>query len=259
MSSLLATQPRPITYPDSDGEPMSDNTVQFDAIMTIEANLEILFRDDPQVFVAGDLLWYPVEGNNKLRAAPSVLVAFGVPKGDRGSYRQWEENDIPPQVVFEVLSFSNLAGEMTRRFAFYEEHGVQEYYIFDPEDGRWDGWLRLDGRLRPIDSMIGWVSPRLKIRFEQHPNGDLLLFHPDGERFLSSLEMDSVKREALEATQLERLAREQAQRRADQAQQQAAQAQQQAAQAQQQAAQAQQRADRLSEQLRAAGIEPSEA
>ena len=74
----------------------------------------------------------------------------------------------------------------------------------------------------------------------------------DGERFLSSLEMDSVRREAIEATgeaieatQLERLAREQAQRRADQAQQ--------------QTAQAQQRADRLAEQLRAAGIEPSEA
>ena len=245
MSSFLATKPRPITYPDSDGEPLADNTIQFDAIMTIESNLEILFRDDPQVFVAGDLLWYPVEGNNKLRAAPDAMVAFGVPKGDRSSYRQWEENDIPPQVVFEVLSPGNRTGEMTRKFAFYDEHGVEEYYIFDPDDGHWDGWLRQDGRLRPIDSTIGWISPQLKIRFEQHPNGDLLLFHPDGERFLSSLEMDSGRREALEATQLERLAREQAQRRADQAQQ--------------QAAQAQQRADRLAEQLRAAGIEPSEA
>ena len=84
MSSLLTSQPRPITYPDSDGEPMADNTIQFDAIMTIESNLEILFRDDPQVFVAGDLLWYPVEGNNKLRVAPDAMVAFGVPKGDRG-------------------------------------------------------------------------------------------------------------------------------------------------------------------------------
>jgi len=24
----------------------------------------MVFQDDPNVFVAGDLLWYPVEGNN---------------------------------------------------------------------------------------------------------------------------------------------------------------------------------------------------
>ena len=31
------------------------------------------------VFVAGDLLWYPVEGNNKLRQAPDVMAIFGIP------------------------------------------------------------------------------------------------------------------------------------------------------------------------------------
>ena len=215
--TALASLPRhkEIEYPDSDGKPMADNTVQFRWITTIQGGLDDLFRVDPEVFVAGDILWYPKKGNNLLRQAPDVLVAFGRPKGDRGSYRQWEENGTAPQAVFEVLSPGNRTGEMTRKFAFYDEHGVEEYYIFDPDDGHWDGWLRQDGRLRPIDNMIGWVSPRLKIRFEQHPNGDLLLFHPDGERFLSSLEMDSVRRDALEATQLERLAREQAQRRAD--------------------------------------------
>jgi Uma2 family endonuclease len=55
------------------------------------------------LFVAGDLLWYPVEGDNKLRQAPDVMVVFGRPKGDRGSYKPWEEDNIPPQVVFEIL------------------------------------------------------------------------------------------------------------------------------------------------------------
>jgi len=48
-----------------------------------QRRLEWLFQDDPNVFVAGDLLWYPTEGNNVIRAAPDAMVIFGRPKGDR--------------------------------------------------------------------------------------------------------------------------------------------------------------------------------
>lgn len=65
-----------IIYPDRDGQPMSDNTKQFRWIVTIKENLELLFAEDPHVFVAGDLLWYPVEGNNAIRNAPDVMVVF---------------------------------------------------------------------------------------------------------------------------------------------------------------------------------------
>ena len=67
--------PKPeIVYPESDGKPMADNTRQFRYIVTIQGGLDALFRDDPDVFVAGDLLWYPVEGNNQVRVAPDVMV-----------------------------------------------------------------------------------------------------------------------------------------------------------------------------------------
>ncbi|GET39739.1 protein of unknown function DUF820 [Microseira wollei NIES-4236] len=71
-----------IIYPDSDGQPIADNTKQFRPIVTIKENLEILFANVDNVFVAGDLLWYPVEGNNKIRTAPDAMVVFGRPKGD---------------------------------------------------------------------------------------------------------------------------------------------------------------------------------
>ena len=80
---------REIVYPDSDGQPMADNTKQFRWIVLIKENLEYLFVENEAVFVAGDLLWYPIEGRPDIRVAPDVLVAFGRPKGDRGSYRQW--------------------------------------------------------------------------------------------------------------------------------------------------------------------------
>jgi hypothetical protein len=36
MSTALATAPKPGEYPDSDGEPMAENTLQFRWIVTIE-------------------------------------------------------------------------------------------------------------------------------------------------------------------------------------------------------------------------------
>ena len=81
----------------------AENTLQYRWIVTIQGNLDAQFRDHPNVFVAGDLLWYPVYGQPKIRMAPDVLVAFGRPKGYRGSYQQWEEGDIAPQVLLRFF------------------------------------------------------------------------------------------------------------------------------------------------------------
>ncbi len=117
-------------YPDSDGQPMADNTEQYEWLVKIKENLEILFADDPTVFVAGDLRWYPVPDRRETGPiAPDVFVVFGRPKGRRGSYRQWEEDGIAPQVAFEILSPSNSAKEMQDKLDFYDRYGVEEYYV----------------------------------------------------------------------------------------------------------------------------------
>ena len=54
---------------------MADTTKQFELIVYIKENLELLFANEPNVFVAGDLLWYPVQGDNKLRQLPDIMVA----------------------------------------------------------------------------------------------------------------------------------------------------------------------------------------
>jgi Uma2 family endonuclease len=192
-----------VIYPDSDGKPMADNTRQFRYIVTIQGGIAALFADRPDVFVAGDLLWYPVEGNNKIRAAPDTMVVFGRPPGDRGSYLQWQEDGLAPQVVFEVLSPGNTVAEMIHKFRFYEQYGVEEYYVYDPDRGSLDGWIRRNGRLEDIPEMEGWVSPRLGIRFSL--NGmDLVLYRPDGRRFETFLELE--QRAETERQRAERLA-----------------------------------------------------
>jgi Uma2 family endonuclease len=189
-----------IIYPERDGQPMSDNTKQFRWIVTIKENLELIFAQDPTVFVAGDLLWYPVEGNNTIRNAPDAMVVFGRPKGDRGSYRQWQEENIPPQVVFEILSPGNRMGEMYKKLKFYEQYGVEEYYIYDPDRIDLSGWMRQGDRLDSIDDMDSWVSPRLMIRFELQPD-NLVIYRPDGEKFIGFVELERQRQFAEEQRQ----------------------------------------------------------
>ena len=180
-SKMLATNQ--IVYPDSDGQPMSDNTKQFRWITVIKSNLDWLFQDEELVFVAGDLLWYPVEGNPKYRVAPDAMVVFGRPKGDRGSYKQWEEANIAPQVVFEILSPGNTEGEMERKLQIYARCEVEEYYVYDPDRYILKGYQRGDDLfLDRIEVMDGWISPRLGISFNLSGE-ELQIAHPDGRIF----------------------------------------------------------------------------
>lgn len=179
---------QPIDYPDSDGRPIADNTQQFHWIQIIQSNLAALLADDPQVFVASNLLWYPIEDSNTIRQAPDVMVVFGVPKGDRGSYRQWQENQVAPQVVFEILSPSHRVGEMLKKQMFYNRYGVEESYIYDPDRHELAVLIRgAEGDLEPINDPQDWVSPRLGIRF-QLDETTLTLLRPDGQPFSSLLE-----------------------------------------------------------------------
>jgi Uma2 family endonuclease len=209
MTSPLVSLTEPdLEYPDRDGQPMSDNTLQFQWIVTLQGNIDALFSQDVNVFVGGDLLWYPVQGSPTVRTAPDVMVAFGRPKGHRGSYKQWLEGGIPPQVVFEVQSPGNRPDELQRKFDFYQRFGVEEYYLFDPMDVRLSGWVRQEDRLVPIARMDGWVSPRLRIRFDLSGD-DLAIYRPDDRPFLTFAELMRQKLEAETATERERVAKEQ--------------------------------------------------
>jgi len=178
-----------IIYPDSDGNPMADNTEHYEWIVKIKENLEILFASENDVFIAGDLLWYPVEGSVKTRQAPDIMVIFGRPKGRRGSYKQWEENNIAPQVVFEILSPGNRSQEMAKKLLFYQRYGVEEYYVYHPNKIELTGFILQEGWLEEIEEINNWISPRLGIRFELTTD-NLDIYYPDGRKFLTSLELN---------------------------------------------------------------------
>lgn len=217
--STLVSPLEAIAYPDSDGQPMADNTLQFRYITTIKLGLDGMLADQ-EAFVGGDLLWYPAQGHPEIRIAPDVLVAFGRTKGERGSYKQWEEGGVAPQVVFEILSPCNTSREMAGKLQFYDRYGVEEYYQYDPDRGRLLGWKREGDRLVAIRAMQGWISPRLGARFElEGPR--LRVYDREGVPFTDSDQLVTERNLARRSSEVERRRAETEQRRAEVERQQA--------------------------------------
>jgi Uma2 family endonuclease len=200
-----------ITYPESDGLPMADNSRQLRWMVVLFGNLSILFRNQ-RVFVGANHFWYPVEGHPEDRIAPDVFVVFDRPKGDRPSYMQWKEDHIPVSVAFEILSPGNTVIEMADKLFFYDQHGVQEYYVFDPESNGLLVYLRMDGRTLVRERVKdAFVSPLLGIRFDL-TGPEMVVFYPDGRRFLTFEDLEAER----EREQQQRLAAEQRANRAEQ-------------------------------------------
>jgi Uma2 family endonuclease len=192
MTPIPTFRPGRIVYPDADGKRMAENTLQYEWIVAIHTGLELLFRSREDVFVAADNLIYPVQGNPRIATAPDVYVAFGRPKGHRGSYKVWEEDGIFPQVVFEVWSPGNTLTEMIDKRGFFRQYGAEEFHLIDPQNGHAEVWVREGAQFVEVQDLSAFVSPRLGLRYE--PAGDAIsLIGPDGRRFESALEMGEAR------------------------------------------------------------------
>ena len=180
--------PEKLIYPESDGQPMGENTLQFQWIMTLFHGFENLYFHDQNIFVASDLFWYPVEGDPTTVLAPDLMIVLGQAKGHRGSYKQWDEGNLAPQVVFEIQSPSNRPKGTTSKRKFYSQYGVEEFYQYDPDTLEFQVWVRTDRRLKAVDETQKFSSPLLGVRFEMADEG-LRVFRPDGRAFLTYKEM----------------------------------------------------------------------
>lgn len=203
--------PRPTTsdgsifYPESEGQlrPEPANTRQFRCIAALVGNLTALFRERPDVSVCGNLLWYPIKSEAAIREAPDVSVVFGRPKGERSSYKQWEEGNVPLTAVFDVLPRWTPAGSWLAAMEFYEDHGVEEYYTYVPDANHLCGYERREDSLFRVRRMDGFVSPRLGVQFDLS-GPQLVVRYPNGQPFLTIEEIESEQGRAIRLEQLTR-------------------------------------------------------
>jgi Uma2 family endonuclease len=123
-----------IHYPTSDGKPIAETDTHREQILALIKALEIFFAARADVYVSGNIMFYYVEGSPEESVAPDVMVCFGTAKGERTSYKTWEENEVVPSIVIEISSRGTWKKDRVEKKVLYAALGVKEYFIFNPLD-----------------------------------------------------------------------------------------------------------------------------
>ena len=125
---------------------------------------------------------------------------------------------------------------MIEKYKFFDQYGVSEYYLYDPDDIDLTGFQRLNDQLHEISEVNGWISPLLGIRFKVTGN-NLEIYGPDGRPFLTYQEIADERDHAEKERDQVALERDQIALERDVERQ---------------------RAERMAARLRAMGVEPIE-
>jgi Uma2 family endonuclease len=120
-----------VEYPSSDGKPMAESDLHRKEMMYLIEALGGRYRETPDVYVAGNLFLYYAQGDRKAVVAPDVFLVKGVPKGDRKSFKLWQEGR-GPCFVIEVTSESTRDEDTETKPNRYQRLGVEEYFLHDP-------------------------------------------------------------------------------------------------------------------------------
>lgn len=99
--------------------------------------LKYIWADRTDWFFGVDMgVYHPTGLNHRFPVVPDGFLSLGVErrKGNksRRSYVLWEENDIPPILTLEVVSWTP-GGEYEEKMAIYAKLGVLYYVIYNPE------------------------------------------------------------------------------------------------------------------------------
>jgi Uma2 family endonuclease len=177
-----------IYYPETDGEPIGETDFHIRLIVDISEALRNLFIRQPDVYVSRDLLLYYEPGNTRKFVVPDVFVVRGVSKGDRRVYKLWEEGR-PPSVVIEISSRETKKADLNSKRDLFEQIGVAEYYVFDPEyryvkpplrawrlnGGKYVEVAVINGRVRSDELGLELVDTGLTLRLFNPATGEFLL------------------------------------------------------------------------------------
>ncbi len=203
-----------IEYPESDGKPMAETDIHRSLMLDTIATLIDFFRNVSDVYVSGNLLFYYEEDVPSSATAPDVFVVRGVMKGNRRTYKLWEEKRAPC-VVFEFTSRSTRWEDANKK-ALYAMLGVKEYFIYDPLaeylTPPLQGFVLERGdyaRLKP-ESDGSLLSRELGLKLMIEENSLRLIDVKTGEKLLTPAEAQEKARREAKARKVEAEARKKA-------------------------------------------------
>jgi hypothetical protein len=166
-----------IYYPESDGKPVGETDFHVAALFHLWQTLRFHYRNDPNIYVAGNMLLYYEQGNPAEFKVPDVFVVKGIAKHDRGVYKLWEEK-VAPGVIFEITSRGTRLEDLGTKRALYEMLGVAEYYLFDPLDEylrpRFQAYKLIAGMYHPAKLSADGSLLSRELNLVLRPEGKLL-------------------------------------------------------------------------------------
>lgn len=120
-----------IYYPETDGKPMGETDFHIILINELFQILKNYLKNEKDVRVFSDIMFYYEEGNPNKVVAPDLMIVKGIGKHLRRTFKLWEEKS--PDVIIEISSRTTWKEDFQKKFILYQTIGVKEYYIFDPE------------------------------------------------------------------------------------------------------------------------------
>lgn len=176
-----------ILYPESDGKPMAETDTHRDLITDCIQTLEWHYREEPDVYVSGNLLVYYEPYPNPRAVAPDVFVVHGVSKKQRRIFVTSEENKAP-DFVLEVGSRGTYRQDLERKKNIYAARlGVKEYYIYIPYgvvEEAFMGFRLVEGAYERIEFVNDRLSSAvLGLELGMH-EGALRFYHPQTQQWL---------------------------------------------------------------------------
>lgn len=167
-------KPEEVIYPESDGKPMAETDVHIDQIIDLRKALQAYYRDNPNVYISGNIFIYYLENDTREQVSPNLFVVKGVPKHRRRYYQVWAEGKAP-DFVLEVTSKSTKTEDLNYKYELYERiMKVPEYFLFDPT-GKYlnsplQGYRLVAERYSPIAEIDGRIrSEELQLEFQIEP------------------------------------------------------------------------------------------
>lgn len=119
-------------YFTSDKEPIAETDIHRNQLIdALIYPLKEYFRNEPDVYVSGNLSLCYDEYNPHLCVTPDVFIAMGVANRKRQIYKVWEEGKAP-DVVIELTSARTRQKDLVEKRLLYEQLNVRDYFIFDP-------------------------------------------------------------------------------------------------------------------------------
>ncbi len=156
--------------PYDDGEPL-ETAWHRPAMNVLIECLEYHWRDRKDFFVGGNMFMYfgPEGVFNKDFRGPDFFVVLQVDHDKpRKSWVAWQEDGKLPNVIIELSSESTAMVDRVAKWALYRDRlGTGDYFIYDPETARIDGFTRANRGIEQVSANRGErvFSPQLGLYF----------------------------------------------------------------------------------------------